>query len=136
MLPALAELRYVKTSDLAGGYFSYAKHFVYLFQFVSPLWDYGYAGEGPVDQMPYQLGAVPVVLALLALVVVLQVRGNGFSRSDSAWRDCRDGEVRSNGFSRSSLVQHGAQFHRLLPAAHRRTRSSSCWAPRSRCGTC
>ncbi len=81
ILPALAELRYVKTSDLAGGYFSYTKHFVYLFQLVSPLWDYGYAGEGPVDQMPYQLGAVPVVLALAALVVVVQARGGGFSRS-------------------------------------------------------
>ena len=103
VVPALAELRYVKSGDLAGGYFSYAKHFVYLFQFVSPLWDYGYAGEGPVDQMPYQLGAVPVVLALLALVVVIGVRSNGFSRSDpvSGATTTGDGEVRSNGFSRS-----------------------------------
>jgi hypothetical protein len=105
-LPALAELRYVKTSDLAGGYFSYAKHFVYLFQFISPLWDYGYAGEGPLDQMPYQLGVVPVVLALLALGLVIGVRSNGFSRSNpvSGATPAGDGEVRSNSTNRSLLV--------------------------------
>ena len=69
VVPVLAELRYLDAGGLAGGYFSYSRHFVYLFQFFSPFWGYGYAGEGPGDQMPYQLGAVPVVLALLALVV-------------------------------------------------------------------
>lgn len=70
VLPALAELRFLQSNDLAGGYFSYTKHFVYFFQFFSPFWGYGYAGEGPVDQMPYQLGMVPVVLALVTLIAL------------------------------------------------------------------
>jgi hypothetical protein len=63
--------------------------------------------------MPYQLGVVPVVLALLALVLVigvrrnggLEVRSNGYSRSDPVRGAIPNGscgvEVLSNGFSRS-----------------------------------
>jgi hypothetical protein len=70
LVPALAELRYLETQNLAGGYYSYAKHFVYLFQFFSPFWGYGYAGDGPVDQMSYQLGAIPVALAVAAVAAL------------------------------------------------------------------
>jgi hypothetical protein len=110
VVPALAELRYVKTSEMAGGYFSYAKHFVYLFQFVSPLWDYGYAGEGPLDQMPYQLGVVPVVLAVLALGLVVGVGSNAFRPSDptpGAAPTC-DRAVGSDGVSRSEPLPRAA----------------------------
>jgi hypothetical protein len=103
VVPALAELRFAKTSDLAGGYFSYAKHFVYLFQFVSPLWEYGYAGEGPIDQMSYQLGVVPVVLALLALALVIGARRHG-----GGVRSNGGDEVRSNGFGRSDPLSGAA----------------------------
>jgi len=70
ILPVVAELPYLQARDLAGGYFSYSKHFVYFFQFFSPFWGYGYAGEGPHDDMPYQLGVVPVVLGMLSLTAL------------------------------------------------------------------
>ncbi len=74
VFPALTDLRYLDSQNLAGGYFSYARHFVYLFQFFSPFWGYGYAGEGPVDQMPYQLGVIPVVLAIAAVAALAAAR--------------------------------------------------------------
>lgn len=70
ILPVLVELPCLQARDLAGGYFSYSKHFVYFFQFFSPFWGYGYAGEGPHDDMPYQLGVVPVVLGILSLATL------------------------------------------------------------------
>jgi hypothetical protein len=83
---------------------------VYLFQFVSPLWDYGYAGEGPVDQMAYQFGAVPVILALVALVLVVLTRHTVFSpanpQPDATLAG--GGDVRSNGFGRSLLLPGAA----------------------------
>lgn len=66
-LPGVLEQRYLKLSDLAGGYFQYVNHFVYPFQLFSPFWGYGYAGVGPKDGMSFQLGVVPVVLGILGI---------------------------------------------------------------------
>ncbi|MEW6231552.1 MAG: hypothetical protein AB1566_04445, partial [Chloroflexota bacterium] len=63
-LPGLVETRYVQSANLVGGFYSYRNHFVYLFQLFSPFWGYGYAGIGPNDQMPFQVGLVPVVFGL------------------------------------------------------------------------
>ncbi|MBI4758986.1 MAG: hypothetical protein HY783_08340 [Chloroflexi bacterium] len=63
-LPGLVETRYVQSANLVGGFYSYRNHFVYLFQLFSPFWGYGYAGIGPNDQMPFQIGLVPVVFGL------------------------------------------------------------------------
>ena len=67
LFPGFLEQRYLKAQDLIGGYYGYANHYVYPFQFLSPFWGYGYAAIGPDDQMPYQLGALAVVLALGSL---------------------------------------------------------------------
>jgi hypothetical protein len=67
LFPGILEQRYLQTRDLVGGYYGYANHYVYPFQFLSPFWGYGYAAIGANDQMPYQLGAVAVVLAVCVL---------------------------------------------------------------------
>ena len=135
VVPVLAELRYLDAGGLAGGYFSYSRHFVYLSQFFSPFWGYGYAGEGPGDQMPYQLGAVPVVLALLALAgVVVGVerfvarcrrapdRADAIPQMSGSWPGLgARTSVRSKRFSASAPVSR--------PGAARPPRSSSCSSP-------
>lgn len=66
LLPALLEQRYIRPEQLTEGTYSYALHFVYPFQLLSPFWGYGSDGPGPVDQMSFQLGAVPLILAAVA----------------------------------------------------------------------
>jgi len=51
------------------------RFFVYLDQFFSPFWGYGYAGEGHFDDMGYQLGVVSVVLGILSLWALPRLRG-------------------------------------------------------------
>lgn len=51
------------------------RFFVYLDQFFSPFWGYGYAGEGHYDDMSYQLGVVGVVLGILSLWTLPRLRG-------------------------------------------------------------
>lgn len=67
LLPGVLEQRYLKAQDLVGGYYGYVNHYVYAHQLLSPLWDFGYAAVGPADQMPLQLGAASVLLALASL---------------------------------------------------------------------
>ncbi len=71
VLPAALEYRFVRTDQWAGGYYSYKDHFVYFFQFFSPTWGYGPGSvPGPQDTLPFQLGAVPVVLSVLSLLAL------------------------------------------------------------------
>ncbi len=74
LFPGLLEQRYLRVQDLVGGYFGYANHYVYPFQLLSPFWGYGYAAIGPGDQMPFQLGAVAVVLAVCAVWALPRMR--------------------------------------------------------------
>lgn len=67
LLPALAEQRYIRSEQLTGAFFGYANHFVYPQQLFSPFWGYGYAGIGPLDAMPYQLGLAALALAAAGL---------------------------------------------------------------------
>lgn len=67
LLPAFLEYSGVRTDQWAAGYYDYREHFVYFFQLFSPLWDYGISIPGPADTMPFQLGVVPVVMAILSL---------------------------------------------------------------------
>ena len=80
LFPGFLEQRYLKAENLVGGYFGYAGHYVYPFQFLSPFWGYGYAGIGPNDQMPYQLGAISVVLAICGLWALPQLGRTGRRR--------------------------------------------------------
>jgi hypothetical protein len=75
VLPVALEYRFVRTDQWAGGYYSYTDHFVYLFQFFAPSWGYGPGSvAGPHDTLPFQLGAVPVTLSIIALLAVITLR--------------------------------------------------------------
>ena len=66
-LPMLAEYKYVRVDQWAGGYYDYREHFVDFFQLFSPQWGFGTSVPGPHDATPFQLGAVPICLACLSL---------------------------------------------------------------------
>ncbi len=69
LVPMLLERPFIVQEQWMHGTYQYQQHFIYLFQFLSPLWDFLYSVEGPGDGMPFQLGAVITVLALGASVV-------------------------------------------------------------------
>jgi len=71
LVPMVAEMRYLKVSQWTANSYDFRQHFVYLSQLFSPAWGYGYSGPGLADDMSFQLGAVPVVLALGAAVLAL-----------------------------------------------------------------
>jgi hypothetical protein len=62
LVPLLVESHYVKLEQWTAYNYDYGQHFVYFSQLLSPLWDYGYSGPGIQDGMPFQLGAVVLVL--------------------------------------------------------------------------
>ncbi len=66
LLPMLTELHFVKVEQWTAYNYSYAQHFVYLSQLLSPDWGYGYSGPGLEDGMSFQLGAVTLVLIAFA----------------------------------------------------------------------
>lgn len=73
-LPMGVEFKYVRLDQWLGGYYDYRDDFVYFFQFFSPSWGYGLSRPGPHDELPFQIGAVPVVLSILSLAVVLRIK--------------------------------------------------------------
>ena len=64
-LPMAMELKYVVTEQWLQSSYDYHKQFVFPSQLFSPFWGYGYAGEGLQDEMSFQLGVVPCVLAVV-----------------------------------------------------------------------
>ena len=66
-LPMLAEYKYVRVDQWAGGYYDYREHFINFFQLFSPQWGFGTSVPGPHDATPFQLGVVPVCLACMSL---------------------------------------------------------------------
>jgi hypothetical protein len=69
LAPSFLERGYIQQEQWTRASYGYAQHFVYPFQLLSPFWGYGYAGPGPVDDMPYQLGLVPLLLGMGALAL-------------------------------------------------------------------
>lgn len=67
-LPVLLEQKYIVVEQWTSVAYNYQKHFVYLNQFFSPFWGYGYSGEGLADGMSFQLGLIPVLGGLVALL--------------------------------------------------------------------
>lgn len=74
LLPLLAEARFVKVEQWTSGSYNYLQHFVYLAQFFSPDWGYGYSGLGLQDDFSFQLGIVFLVLTMAALVNIIARR--------------------------------------------------------------
>ncbi|MFQ5577884.1 MAG: 6-pyruvoyl-tetrahydropterin synthase-related protein [Anaerolineae bacterium] len=68
LLPAILEQSFIKVEQWTAGSYTFEQHFVYLSQLLSPFWGYGYAGPGPNDGMPFQVGMV--VYGLLAVGLV------------------------------------------------------------------
>jgi hypothetical protein len=77
-LPALAEGQLVSQEQWYGGYYEPEQHFVYPHQLFAPGWGFGISQPGPDDvqqgALSFQLGAVPMVLASLALVAMARLQ--------------------------------------------------------------
>ena len=67
IVPAMTENRFVRVDQWYGGRYAWGGDFVEFFQLFSPRWGFGTSVPGPDDAMSFQLGAVPVVLALIAV---------------------------------------------------------------------
>jgi hypothetical protein len=76
LLPVLFERGFINQAQWVQSGYDYTQHFVYPFQLLSPFWGYGAAGPGPVDQMSFQVGAIPAVLAMVAMVAAVRRRGS------------------------------------------------------------
>jgi len=73
-LPAVTENRFVRLDQWYGGRYAWGGDFVEFFQLFSPRWGMGASVPGPEDQVSFQLGAVPVVLSLVAVASLLARR--------------------------------------------------------------
>jgi hypothetical protein len=89
-LPAMTENRFVRVDQWYGGRYAWGGDFVEFFQLFSPSWGFGTSVPGTGDEMSFQLGAVPVVLSLLALGSLWWRRR--FSPSPTPFSSGKDGE--------------------------------------------
>ncbi len=71
-LPAMTENRFVRVDQWYGGRYAWGGDFVEFFQLFSPTWGFGTSLPGPDDDVSFQLGMVPVVLSLFALLPLFQ----------------------------------------------------------------
>ena len=71
VIPWVLEYNYVRTDQWLAGYYSYREHFVQWWQLFDPRWGFGVSVPGPNDEFPFQLGVVPLTLAVAALGVSL-----------------------------------------------------------------
>jgi hypothetical protein len=69
LLPALLEQQFIVQEQWIQGSFNYLRHFVFPAQLFSPLWGFGYAGEGLADDMSFQLGLISATFSVLAVTV-------------------------------------------------------------------
>lgn len=76
-LPAMLENRFVRVDQWYGGRYAWGSDFVEFFQLFSPRWGFGTSVPGPDDDVSFQLGVVPVVLSVLALVPLFHRRSRG-----------------------------------------------------------
>jgi hypothetical protein len=89
-LPAMTENRFVRVDQWYGGRYAWGGDFVEFFQLFSPTWGFGTSVPGPDDDVSFQLGAVPVVLSLLAVGSLWKRRR--FSSSPTAFPSGGEGE--------------------------------------------
>jgi hypothetical protein len=77
-LPAMVERSLINQQQWFGGYYDPFAHFVYPHQLFSPAWGFGISQPGPDDiaqgALSFQLGIVPLVLAVLSLFVAWRAR--------------------------------------------------------------
>jgi hypothetical protein len=70
IVPSALERGFIQEWQWRQAGYDYNLHFVYPFQLVSSFWGYNPALPGPNDGMSFQLGAVPLVLAMGTLVTI------------------------------------------------------------------
>ncbi|MEP7199329.1 MAG: hypothetical protein ABI874_05880, partial [Chloroflexota bacterium] len=75
-LPLLLEQKYIVVEQWTSVAYNYQKHFVFTNQFFSPFWGYGYSGEGLEDGIGFQLGLMPMVGGIVALLSLRAKRSN------------------------------------------------------------
>ncbi len=72
-LPMVLEYSAVRVDQWTGpAAYDFRNHFIYLHQLLSPAWDYGISVAGPHDTVSFQLGVVPFLLSVLALIPLLR----------------------------------------------------------------
>ena len=72
VIPLALEYQFVRVDQWTANYYDYSNHFVYLFQFFNPTWGFGISNPGPNDGMSFQLGVVPVLLAIFAIIAIIK----------------------------------------------------------------
>jgi hypothetical protein len=121
LAPAVLEYAAVRTDQWAGGYYDYRDHFVEAFQLLAPGWGFGASVPGPDDAMSFQLGAAPLVLAVLAVFGRgLGRRGGGFRQAPDHDLSCRwtgDGDRADAGGLGASLGPVAPGLLRAVPLA-------------------
>jgi len=68
----MTENRFVRVDQWYGGRYAWGGDFVEFFQLFSPAWGFGTSVPGPNDGVSFQLGVVPIVLSLFALVLLFR----------------------------------------------------------------
>jgi hypothetical protein len=68
ILPNLLERAYINQEQWVQAGYDYTQHFVYPFHLLSSLWGYAPGTPGVEGGMSFQLGAVPLILAMVATV--------------------------------------------------------------------
>ncbi|MFN8488550.1 MAG: hypothetical protein U0350_13200 [Caldilineaceae bacterium] len=74
LLPLLVEGRYLQQQVYVTNTYDFRNHFVYLGQFFSPFWGFGYSDDpqGANDGMSFQVGMLALLLGTVALYVLWQ----------------------------------------------------------------
>jgi hypothetical protein len=72
LLPAMTENVFVRVDQWYGGRYAWGGDFVEFFQLFSPAWGFGASVPGPNDGVSFQLGVVPIILSLFALVLLFR----------------------------------------------------------------
>lgn len=69
-LPMALERQYVRVDQWFDGRYDFRGHFLYFFQLFSPRWGFKASIPGPDDLMGFQLGPVPLILAVVGVILV------------------------------------------------------------------
>ena len=68
-LPMLLERQYVRVDQWFDGRYNFRGNFVHFFQLFSPRWGFGVSAVGPDDPIGFQLGVIPLILAVLGVML-------------------------------------------------------------------
>jgi len=96
VVPAMTENPFVRVDQWYGGRYAWGGDFVEFYQLFSPTWGTGASVPGPNDGVSFQLGVVPLVLSLFAVVSLLR-RKRPYPRPNPPPRRGREKDIPSRG---------------------------------------